>query len=243
MSTTLLCRYLAALFFMAAFPKYSPLMTPRLTVILEREEPGPGVTPGVHRINRQVFVRKLRSDKRSDVVPSHCADAEPQAINHQEDYNNATNTRSSSPFAFPRRDAVRSDLGRLDPGCAERRSGLRFSSEPPRKIPEEIALAPSASTNNSVLKPLRRPFKDKDSEGCTTWYIGISDLPISQPPSNFGVYGDLYLHSIRGTNGPPLIWLMDDHSAWRRVEEGEPSWVLKASLATMRHRKEKVARS
>ncbi|KAF4574409.1 hypothetical protein EYR40_005871 [Pleurotus pulmonarius] len=248
-------------------------MTPRLTVILEREEPGPGITPGVFRINRQVFVRKLRSDKRSDVVPSQYADAEPKPIVRQDD-TDAKSTRSSSPFASnpptphsetvrntPRRDTICLDIENLAAGHDERQSGPRFSSEPPRKTPEYISFpAPSTTAKDSALQPLRRPFKDKDSEGCTTWYTGSSNSPIARPPSTVGVYGDLYLHSIRGTNRPPLIWLMDNHSTWQRIEEGcthpyitdrclrirgsgEPSWVLKASLATMRHRKEKVARS
>lgn len=198
---------------------------------------------------------------------------QPINVNYQED-DIAKSTRSSSSFDVnpftphgkmvgipPRRDAVRSGLGKLNAGHDERRSRLRFSSEPPRKLPEDITFpAPSTIAKDPALQPLRRPFKDKDSEGCTTWYNGSSGSPITQPPSTFGVYGDLYLHSIRGTNEPPLIWLMDDHSTWRRVEEGcthpyiadrclrirgsgEPSWVLKASLATMRHRKGKVARS
>ncbi|KDQ28561.1 hypothetical protein PLEOSDRAFT_156303 [Pleurotus ostreatus PC15] len=268
-------------------------MRPQLTVILEHEEmpPSSGGTRHVSRINRQIFLKKVRSDivherkagrsttahefSDSDVVSSHYADTEPQPINvdHQED-DTAKSTRSSSPFNInpfiphgktmeipPPRDAVRSGLGKLNTGHDGRRSGLRFSSEPPRKLPEDLTFpAPSTIVKDPALQPLRRPFKDKDSEGCTTWYTGSSNSPIARPPSTFGVYGDLYLHSIRGTNRPPLIWLMDDHSTWQRIEEGcthpyitdrclrirgsgEPSWVLKASLATMRHRKEKVTRS
>ncbi|KAF9500280.1 hypothetical protein BDN71DRAFT_1427525 [Pleurotus eryngii] len=210
-------------------------------VILEREDtqPASGSPPGSSRINRQVFLRKLRSDmfrerkagrsatapKLSDIVSSHYADTEP---NRQEADTDAESSRSLSPAYHPQttsipphRDAVRSHLGNLASGHGERRPGLRFSSEPPREIPENITFpAPSMTAKDSTLQPLRRPFKDKDSEGCTTWYTGSSNSPIAQPPSTVGVHGDLYLHNIRGTDGPPLIWLMDDQSTWQRVQEG-----------------------
>ncbi|KAJ8514308.1 hypothetical protein ONZ45_g8125 [Pleurotus djamor] len=136
-------------------------------------------------------------------------------------------------------------------------STLRARSEPPLKA----AHAPDAkiATPAGEFQLHTRAFRDKGSEGFTSWFSSTSGIPIMEPPPYLdATEGTLYIHTIRGS-GTSHVWMMKNQS-WISVKQGcdhpfikdrclrlrgsgEPSWVLKCSMATMNNRKERANRT
>jgi hypothetical protein len=104
-----------------------------------------------------------------------------------------------------------------------------------------------------------RRFTSNSGSGKTTWYLAKSNMKLSSPPAvPQAETGHLYVHLDCSTR-THQYWMFGANNEWQSVskgseyplnhdrvlsirENGEPSWVTRASISTTQGRKERGAR-
>jgi hypothetical protein len=104
-----------------------------------------------------------------------------------------------------------------------------------------------------------RRFTSSSGSGKTTWYLAKSNMKLSSPPAvPQAETGHLYVHLDCSTR-THQYWMFGANNEWQNVskgseyplnhdrvlsirENGEPSWVTRASISTTQGRKERGAR-
>jgi hypothetical protein len=114
--------------------------------------------------------------------------------------------------------------------------------------------ATSAGEGHASYQMYRRPFGSNSGSGHTVWYFSRSDSSIQSPPViSQSEPGHLYVHFDTATK-THHYWMVSGSGQWERVAKGaeyphnhgrvlsirsngEPSWVLRASIVTTETRR------
>ena len=142
----------------------------------------------------------------------------------------------------------------LGPSVAQPQAAI----EPPGSSSHfSVISATSAHTSYQMYK---RPFGSSSGSGYTTWYFSRSDSSIQSPPViSQSEPGHLYVH-LDTTTKAYQYWMLAGSGHWESVDKGaeyphnhdrvlsirsngEPSWVLRATIGTTDTRRERRAAS
>ncbi len=126
--------------------------------------------------------------------------------------------------------------------------------------PEPVGTAAESSPMSSLPYQMRqRSFSSNTGSGYTVWYFGKSNSSILFPPAiPQAKTGHLYIH-LDTSRSISQYWMLGTDNQWQRVSpgveyplnhdrvlairnNGEPSWITRASTTTTKTRKEKEIR-
>ncbi|KAH9953237.1 hypothetical protein BC827DRAFT_1249679 [Russula dissimulans] len=123
-----------------------------------------------------------------------------------------------------------------------------------------VISATSVGGANASYQMYRRPFGSASGSGHTVWYFSRSDSSVQSPPViSQSEPGHLYVHFDTATK-THQYWMVAGNGQWESVAKGaeyphnhgrvlsirsngEPSWVLRATIGTTEIRKERRAAS
>jgi hypothetical protein len=121
-----------------------------------------------------------------------------------------------------------------------------------------VVSATSAGGAHASYQMYKRPFGSSSGSGHTTWYFSRSDSSIQSPPViSQAEPGHLYVHLDTVTK-TCQYWMLTGSGQWESVAKGaeyphnhdrvlsirgngEPSWVLRATICTAETRRERRA--